>query len=326
MVKYASSGSCLIVFFLIVAAFCALPSARAETDIAVGDFWKYTLSMDDEGMTMTGSFKMEVDSKTTVGSQEAFVVKISGDGDLDMSIESMVMSGSFDLSGHQTRTVAEFDLIDETVEMEMSITIMGISAEGTSGTTTEFESAMDDYIGDDDMSLASEVTTTTDVSETTWFSIEGFGDTDEETNNYTQTVTMTVVETNVSVTVPAGTFDCCKVKVETTTDGYLDSTEYWYYSEEVGYYVKMDAGSLGGAGDLELEDYGNGGAGILGGAMIWILLLVIAVVVVLVLVIAMKSRRGKAPTAMGPPQPGPEVPPPYPGQPPVPPPGQPPVG
>lgn len=334
-VKYGYAASGLIAFFMIAAAFCAMPSAKSEADIAVGDFWKYSLSMDDEGMVMTGTFKMEVDSKTTVGSQEAYTVKISGDGDLDMDLEGIVMSGSFDLSGHQTRMVSDFNLIDETVEMEMSVSIMGLSVDGTSGTTTEYDPSMDDYIGDDDMSLASEVTTTVDVTETTWFSLAGFGDTGEETDNYSQTVTMTVVETNVTVTVPAGTFECCKVKVETTVDGYPDSTEYWYYSEEVGYYVKMDASSLGGAGDMELEDYGNKGGGIAGlfsGTNLLIMILIIAVVVVLVAVLTgMRSRRRKALTPMGPPQPGPEIPPPTPGQPPAPPadpgpPGYPPVG
>ncbi|HIH00612.1 TPA: hypothetical protein HA259_00765 [Thermoplasmata archaeon] len=198
------------------------------------------------------------------------------------------------------------------------------------GFETEYDSPMDDYIGDDDLTLNSVVTTTADVTETTWADMLGF--TESDSDNYTQTVTMTVVETNVSVDVPAGTFDCCKVKVDIETDGYPDSTEYWYYSDEVGYYVKMGASSLGSEGELELEDYSgkDGGlSGLFSGTNLLIIILVIVVVVVLVAVaIGMRSRRGRGPVQMPPPQPGPAVPPPAtpPGEQTPPPPGYPPVG
>ena len=133
---------------------------------------------------------------------------------------------------------------------------------------------------------------------------------------------MTVIEVNVSVEVPAGTFDCCKVKVESDTDGFV-VTEHWYYSEEVGFYVKMGASSLGAIGDLELEDYSGKDKGVIGlftGDNLWITILIIVVVVIVVVVaVGMRSRRGKMPTPMVPLRPGPDAMPPAPDQSPVPP-------
>lgn len=323
---------------IIAAAFCALPSAEGETDIGVGDFWEYSLSMDDEGMVMDGTFKLKVDSQTTVGSQQVFILKITGTGEVSGDLEGDTISGSFDMSGHQTRAVADFNIMDEVIEMDMTMEAMGMSVTGTLGFSTEYDPSVDDYIGDDDLSLNSVVSSTAEATESSWFNILGMNESEDDTS--TLTTKMTVVETNVSVTVPAGTFDCCKIKVESTIDDFIDSTEYWYYSDEVGYYVKMDASSFGGTGDMELESYNSGDdGGILGmftGDNLWVTILIIAIVVVLIIVIVgTRSRRGKTPTTMGQAaQPGPEIPPPYPGQPPgppgdpgmPPPPGYPPVG
>jgi hypothetical protein len=334
IVRDAHVVSGLIAFLMIAAAFCVMPSVRAELDIEVGDFWEYSMDMDDDGMVMTGGFKLKVDSESTVGTDEVFVLKLSGSGDLSGDMTGDVVSGSFDISGHQTRAKSDFNIMSEVIEMEMSVQGAGLSISMTAGFSTEHEPSVDDFIGDDDLSLNSVVSTTTETTETSWMNVLGMNESDDDTSQ--QTVTMTVVATNVTVTVPAGTFDCCKVEVEVVTDGYTDSTEYWYYSDEVGFYVKMGASSLGSVGDLELKDYGkdDGIAGLFSGINLMIMILVIVVIVVLIaILIGMRSRRGKAPMSMGPPQPGPEIPPPSPVQPPAPPrdtgpppPGYPPVG
>ncbi|MGB2825767.1 MAG: hypothetical protein WBC49_03925 [Thermoplasmata archaeon] len=310
----------MIAFAIVAAAFCVIPSARAGVDVGVGDYWEYTASMDDDGLTMDGSFKLSIESETTLDAHEVFVLDISGSGDVSGAIEDVSISGSFDLTGFQKRVKADFNLVVEEIQMEMEMGGMGITMSGTFGFLTEYDSSMDDYIGNDDLAVDTVVTTSSDATETSWMSFLGMNESDSQTNS--RTLTMTVVEVNVSVDVPAGTFDCCKVKVESDTDGFVE-TEYWYYSEEVGFYVKMGASSLGAIGDLELEDYSGKDKGVIGlftGDNLWITMLIIVVVVIVVAVaLAMKSRRGKMPTPMVPLQPGPDAMPPAPDQSPVPP-------
>lgn len=310
----------MIAFAIVAAAFCAIPSARAGVDVGVGDYWEYTASMDDDGLTMDGSFKLSIESETTLDAQEVFVLDISGSGDVSGAFEDVSISGSFDLTGFQKRVKTDFNLVVEEIQMEMEMGGMGITMSGTFGFLTEYDSSMDDYIGNDDLAVDTVVTSSSDATVTSWMSFFGMNESDNQTNS--QVITMTVVEVNVSVDVPAGTFDCCKVKVESDTDGFVE-TEYWYYSEEVGFYVKMGASSLGAIGDLELEDYSGKDKGVIGlftGDNLWITILIIVVVVIVVAVaLAMKSRRGKMPTPMVPLQPGPDAMPPAPDQSPVPP-------
>ncbi len=318
--KYAYVSSGLIAFLIVAAAFCVIPSAGAVADVGVGDFWEYTASIEDEGFVMDGSFKLSIESETTLDTQEIFVIDISGSGDLSGAFEDVSISGSFDLTGSQKRVKADFNLIVEEIQTEMEMGEMGITMSATFGVLTEYDTSMDDYIGDDELVIDTVVTSSSDATETTSFSMLGVDESDSQT--ISRAITMTVTEENVSVVVPAGTFDCCKVKVESDTDGFV-VTEYWYYSEEVGFYVKMGASSLGGVGDLELEDYSNNDEGVLGlftGDNLWITILIIVVVVVVAAVaLGMKSRRGKMPTPMAPLQPGPEAMPPAPDQSPVPP-------
>ena len=310
----------MIAFAIVAAAFCAIPSARAGVDVGVGDYWEYTASMDDDGLTMDGSFKLSIESETTLDAQEVFVLDISGSGDVSGAFEDVSISGSFDLTGFQKRVKADFNLVVEEIQMEMEMGGMGITMSGTLGSLTEYDSSMDDYIGNDDLAVDTIVASSSDATVTSWMNFLGMNESDNQTTS--QVITMTVIEVNVSVEVPAGTFDCCKVKVESDTDGFV-VTEHWYYSEEVGFYVKMGASSLGAVGNLELVDFSNKDEGVIAlltGDNLWITILIIVVVVIVVAVaLGMRSRRGKMPTPMVPLQPGPDAPPPAPYQSPVPP-------
>lgn len=307
---------------MVATAFCAMPAARAEIDVGVGDYWEYTLSssMDDFGLIMDGSFKMSIESETTLDSKEIFILDISGFGDLSGTFGDVSISGSFDFTGSQKRVRSDFNLVAEEMQMEADIGSLGITMSTTFGLLAEYDPAMDDYIGNDDLAVDTVVTSSFDIAATSWVNILGMNESDNQTTS--QVLTMTVVEENVSVEVPAGTFDCYKVKVDRDINGFVES-EYWYYSEEVRFYVKMSASVLGAVGDIELEDYSVDDEGIVAlftGDNLWISILTILVVVVVVTVaLAMRSRRGKMPTPMVPLQPGPDVMPPAPDQSPVPP-------
>jgi len=319
--RYAHVGSGLIAFLMVATAFCALPAARAEVDIGIGDYWEYDFSssMDDFGLIMDGSYKLSIESETTLDAQEIFALDVSGFGDVSGTFGDVSLSESFDITGFQKRVKADFNLVAEEIQMKIDMgSMMGIPLDINFSFLKEYDQPMDDYIGNDDLAVDTVVTSSSDVTVTS--SVNSFGMNESDSLTTAQTLTMTVVEENVSVEVPAGTFDCYKVMVELDTDGFVD-TRYWYYSEEVQSYVKMSATPFGAVADFELVDYSNKDDGVFGlftGDNLWITLLIIVVVVIVVAVaFATKSRRGKTPTA--PPQPGPIAPPPATDQSPVPP-------
>ncbi len=305
---------------MVATAFCALPAARAESDIGIGDYWEYDFSssMGDFGLIMDGSYKLSIESETTLDAQEVFVLDISGFGDVSGTFGDVSLSESFDITGSQKRVKADFNLVAEEIQMKIDMGYMGITLSINFSFLKEYDQPMDDYIGNDDLAVDTVVTSSSDVTVTS--SMNSFGMNESDSLTAAQTLTMTVVEENVSVEVPAGTFDCYKVMVELDIDGLVD-TQYWYYSEEVQSYVKMSATPFGTVADFELVDYSNKDEGVIGlftGDNLWITLLIIVVAVMVVAVaLAMKSRRGKTPAV--PPQLGPDAAPPASDQSPVPP-------
>ena len=310
---------------MLVSLTISADSAAEDTSFDAGDYWKYSFEADEDGLTMTGSLEMKIDRADTLGGKEVFYIDMSGSGEVSGSVAGMTISGSFDLDGEQVRLKSDFDVLSEDIEMTMEYGAIGLTIEMTMGFETQYDPSRDDFIGDGDMTLNSVQTSEFEATADYWTIIGG--ETSSESESMSGESTLTVVDESVSITVPAGTFDCCKVKVETTMDGTTE-TEYRYYSTEVGSYVKQDMATMG-MGELELEEYsfgesGGGASSLFGGDNLWLILLVIVVVVAIVAVtIVMRSRRGKTPTPMTPLQPETQIPPPEPGQPQIPPPSEP---
>lgn len=296
-----------------------------DLGIEVGDYWVYSMDVDENGLTFAGTVEMKVDRMATLEGKEVFYLEMSGYGDVSGSMDELSLSGSFDLDGDQVRLQSDFDVLSEDIVIDVSVDIPGISMEMSMGFETDYSPSRDDFIGDGDLELNS--VQTSEFSATAAYWMSGFGLDKSGSETMSGESTLTVVAENVPVEVPAGTFDCCKIKVETTLNDSTE-TEYWYYSDEVGFYVKQDFSAMG-MGEMELEEYGtDDGGGIVSmftGDNLWLTLLIVVVVVVIIAVaIAMRSRRGKAPMPMTPPQPDTQIPPPPgPGQPQVPPPGEP---
>ncbi len=286
-------------------------SVGEDVGIEVGDYWEYSMDVDSEGLIMEGSIKMKVADTATLGGEGVFNIDVSGSGSVSGSLDDMTISGSLDIAGSEVRFRSDFDLVSEDIVMDMDIGALGMTINMMVGISTQYAPSMDDFIGDDNMTLNSVVTCEYSATTESW--VSALGNNESESDTMSGERVLTVVDESVSVTVPAGTFDCCKVKVETTTDG-LTETEYWYYSDEVRFYVKRDAGGLG-EGALELEKYSVGGDGgivsMFTGDNLWLtVLLIVVVVFIIAAAIAMRSRRGKTPTPLTPPQPGTDIPPP----------------
>ena len=306
---------------LIVASFVALPFATAAADdlaIGEGDWWRYDSSEDMEGMVLDFEYRVKIADVKTMGSHELFVVTIDGTGDVSGNLEGTSVSGEVTMSGVEHRSTSEYSLWFREYVIGMDISAMGMSIGMDMGISMDMASSLDDYIGDDSLDMGAVVASESVATAETWTNILGMNESESETDEIS--MRMEVVDDSVSVDVPAGTFDCVKIEMVTNMSG-SSVTSYYWYSEEVGNYVKIVGAPedlMGIGADAELKSYSSGGGSgfvsSLMGENLWILLLVIAVVVVVIIVVLVVGRRKKA-TAMAPPMmqaPPPPPPPPPP--------------
>jgi len=132
-----------------------------------------------------------------------------------------------------------------------------------------------------------------------------------------------------SVTVKAGTFDCMKI-METETDEWgFDTINYYYYSDTVGFYVKMEPEDAMWGGGEELiaysyspgknKDDGGKDGGIMGqlttGYMPIVLIMIPVIIIIVAAVFMMKRSKAARQQLQMAPQPGQPQPGMAPGQP-----------
>jgi hypothetical protein len=279
----------------------SMPGAEADVDIAVGDFWRYGFEGTSDNLTIAGELTFEVASAT----EGSYMLSIDGSGDVSGTLDDLSVGGEVAFRGTMERLRSNFSQVESTVVIDMSLTSGGFSFTAAIGVIEQYRPSVDDYIGDDNPTQGVKVNSSCEVRTETWFNILGFNETESSIDNVT--ATLEVLEENVTVVVPAGTFKCYKVGIEIDSGDDV-STEFVYYSDEVGYYVKMDGSDLmaGGISSLELVDYSYGAAddgGILSLLVDnWWVLLVIAAVVVIVVVMAAATRpKPPAPVTVPPP-------------------------
>jgi len=308
------------VFLVAVSLLPVARHAAAAVDVESGDYWKYESGADVEGMSLSGTIKTKVTGTEGSGATEAFVLVISGSGDLTGSYSGFTVSGDVEYSGELKRLVSDFSLVSSDLEMKMSMSMQGQTVEMTMGILQSYSPSLDDYIGDDFPGYGATVTSNSTVTTTTTLDMVMLGQhiTDSDTSTGAATLTIQIAASNQTVSVPAGDFDCYKYTVTLDLGGDAATMTY-YYSTEVGNYVKSDGSSdfMAGFGNTELTAYSYGGKGtgassLFSGANLLIIMIVIVVVVVIVVIslVLMMRKRGGAPTQMmpppvtGPPPPG----------------------
>jgi len=307
--RRVSVSLCAIIAFSI--AMLGVPVSAEGVGVEVGDYWEYTFGGDFEGMSMDGKMKQKVVDETS----SVFVIEQTGSADISGSVGGVTMDGELSIDGEMNRLIADFSAVENNFIMTISVSGNGISMDMSMGIFTEYDPALDDYIGDDTLSVGTTVTSDCAATMETWVEIMGMNESDTMTED--MTMTMEIVEANVSVETDAGTFNCYKVEVASTL-GFESSSMFYYYSEKVGNYVKMegDEDPILGLMNMELKAYSYGGegtgAGILSGPTMWILLIVlVAAVVLIVLVLVMRGKkRAQMAPMMPPPQEMPPQPPP----------------
>lgn len=312
------ASACALIAFWI--AMTGVHVSGEGVGIAVGDYWEYTFGGDIEGMTMDGTMMQEV---VDIDS-DVFVLSQTASAEVSGSFDTITISGDMTMDGTSHRQVSDFSMVSDSYVMTISMSGTGFSMDMSMGFETSYSPAADDYIGDEVLVVGETFTTSNSVTMDTW--VEVLGMNESQTTTMDVDLAMEIVDANVSVTTAAGTFNCYKVEFTETVDDQT-STLVYYYSDEVGNYVKMvgaDESLLFGLPNVELKSYsyeaGGESAGILDGPTTLILIIVvIAAVVIIALALVMRSRKRAQVPPMIPPQ---EMPPQPPQVPPPPPPAQ----
>jgi len=311
-----------IVTVLLCASLCLTSGSvlAGESKIAVGDHWAYLLGADMDDFTISGTVEYEITSEyeQNIGGTPTSVLacKMTGDGTVSYSYSGQTYTGNFEMSGTQVAVESSFNMVSMNEVMTMGITVQSVTMNIGIGLSLAAVPPVDTYVGNDNLSVGATMNSSSTLTISGWMDM-GLG------NNVTMPasdddvdVAMEVVAEGVSITVPAGTFSCWKIEI--TEDG--EDPYYAYYSEEVGYYVKVDgADSSLYMGDMQLTSYSYSGAGADSTIMMVIIAgAVIAIVIIAAVAFMLMKRKGRGPTPLRPEQ---QVPPPMPPQ--TPPPGPP---
>ncbi|TRO42402.1 PKD domain-containing protein [Candidatus Bathyarchaeota archaeon] len=243
--------------------FSSVPSCgsagSSDANLEVGNFWEYSFNVPIDTLMMSGNLRMEIDGVDDVlvsgTPQDAFVVRFTGTGAITGIYFSEEVTGVATIHGLDMRLCSNFDLVWSTAEIDINVTLLDSSVSMDMGYDLRYFPPLDDYLGDDNPSPDTYVTTDTHATGETWqqaFGSESY----EEVDDYYE-LTMNVLEVDQLISTPAGIFTCYKVRMAETRMDKV-SVSYNYYSVRAGNYVKMDAQSayLGGLlGVLTLVSY-----------------------------------------------------------------------
>lgn len=303
-----------------------LPSASvigADAGIGMGDYWEYEvtvqMSVGDIGMeipmefTVQGIARFEIMSKTTetIAGTETEVLNAKANLTLVMSVMG-ITAGTIDFRVMAGFVASSFDMASFAMVMNTSTPAFGSipATYSEMGVIANLTPALDIFAGDNDLSADSNWTShSTMYISSGWMNYNGTNESSGASSE-DMSVGFGVADTDVSITVPAGTFSCTKIELQNPGS----SPIYLYYAEKANFYAKMEYRSDSGNVTADLKSYsvGGGGGGILSGTTGMLIVggFVAVIVIVAVALILMRKRgAGKAP--MQPTRPS-EIPPPPP--------------
>lgn len=316
----------LVIVIAALTAFAA-PARAADMDIRVGDWWEYDIggSLEDLSFDVNGTVNMEVVEvvkESVMGqAQDVFLVECTGSATLSGEIENLTASGEISIMGELHKLASNFSTSSQDLMMVMDIEVPGMSMSMTMGMEIDYDPVLDDYPGDVELASGITMHSRCEAMMSSW--LDFMGTNESETTTVQIDLSMDVTVADVTVSTPAGDFKCYKIVVSgTIPDSGSYSTTY-YYSDEVGNFVKImgDGDLIFGFPQMELKAYSHGGSGsILSGTTgVLVIGTVAAAVLIAVIALILMKSRGRTPTPVYPPQPGPqpEMPPPPPPPPPV---------
>ena len=305
---WKSTAVCALALVAVLSLFAG---PAAAVDRSAGDYWVYESEMDYEGITISGSFRYEFEEKDslTLGSETYDVNVMKVTGTMTGETEDFLgISASMEMvfDGYAYEVEGGIASVKEDMYTWANMTIGTgslalVSRVETQSVTTYAPPLLSGFV-DGETGTGDQWNETTDISATSTTWVDGTMES-THSDDYTESYAFTVAAAEETVTVGAGTFTCLKITVMDESDDY----EVYWYSSEVGSWVKLSSYSMGDATPymtLELSEYDYGGIS----AMALLLMVgVIMIVVVVILVVLLMRRRGRtpaqAPQQMPPPPP-----------------------
>jgi len=290
----------VILCAMLFVAMAAIPMSCSakESSIAVGDFWEYSVTSDEfQGGSVTLTYKEEIVSETskTIGGTSTPVLRSKGtmSGTMSMTIMSASYAGSVSAMSDGYYVKSNFNQVSATMIMDMSLSGGGSTVTMNMGMSVSCNPPLDQYVGNDDLTVGKSMTSTIDITSSGWMNVLGQNTTIPSSTSSLSHV-LEVIALNQTITVPAGTFDCAKIKISSG-----GNEIFWYYSDKVGNYVKtegsIDGGSMGlTMGSAQLTSYGHGGAAL--STYILIIIGVVIIAAILIAVMLMMKKKGPKPS------------------------------
>lgn len=236
-------GLLFCMLIVVTLPFSAFSVAAERNNIEIGDYWEYLVNALLPGSIANISFTYRIEiadenTKIIDGISSPVLVGKIAIGD------SSPTSGGFTGTGIAVFVKSNFSLVSTSITTKFILfngysTVLIHSEE-------DYNPPFDRYVGDDNLSVGTRMTSSTTITSSGWTDFGGLNTTMPVTTSF-ENVTLEVVASNVSVTVPAGTFDCYRIQI--TTNG---TSSFWYYSDRVGNYVKMEESSSVANGVIEL--------------------------------------------------------------------------
>ncbi len=281
-----------LIFFITLQASSIVYSEVNQSEkpsYSIGDSWEY--SVDDKRLMMTRSLTKSVVREATVevsgNDYDCYVIELEGSGEssemgitVKFTVEGEIYLQKSDL------TIVEMKL-EETEETEFGGETTYMITEKTNSTYDPPLNELNFPISDGKVWT---VNTTETVKQKTVF--DGIEPPEtEETNEIFREYNVRIE----NVTVPAGTFEAFLINY-TDTNGYSE----YYYSSDVGYFVKIITYDGYGLIETEEELVNYTYAGSPPAPLDWQLILVIAIVVIGIVAISaiLIMRRGKKPPGL----------------------------
>jgi hypothetical protein len=300
------------------------PVLGADAGIGVHDYWEYKVTLalptGDGGMglpseiSLQGIARFEIMSKTTENISGTDTEVLNAKANLTIALGyGGITIGAYDFRLTAGFVASSFDLVSLAMVMNMSMSFGFMSMFEEVGSCANVTPALDIFAGNNDLSVGSNWTSQSTIhTSSSWVNDNGTNMSSGASSGDVS-VGFRVAETDVSITVPSGTFSCTKIAVE--DPGSMGSTPiYLYYAEKANFYAKMEyRGNSSGNFTAELKSYSvGGGGGVLGGTTGMLIVGgLVAVVVIVAIALILMRRRGAGKAPMQPAQPT-EIPPPPP--------------
>lgn len=306
--------ACLAIMFASLLALGALmaPVAAQTGDDSIGirNYWDYKVTnVVFSNVTFDVDLHVEIvekDSMRVLGPyKDVYMLDVIGKAETGTSSVNGSMVGMFSIDCEEYRLVSNYSLFrqdayfeiemhqeeDEDKAMDLALNIV-----------TECKQTRDDYVGNNYLDLGTQIKTNTTMNIKYQRTAENAIDLEVIAEyDYKELLVMEVVDTNVSVTTDVGTFDCLKIKAQynSTSDDSTNMTMYYYYSDLVKNYVKVEYnnGFFYGvtAQEMTLTAYGLKSLGIAAlffGDNIWVTMtILLALVVVSIFYLIKKSKK-----------------------------------